>query len=209
MAENIEQQHGVSKSRKRRRGINNPNTINLMVIGDEGVGKSSLISTFVSRRFSEIVPDVMTRVRLPPDPSLSYNVESPTATRSKHKGGGGCVTTIVDTKADDFSSIESSSLNTASEDTTSVPLEIKEEKGDLKNIEGSTLSFNSDSSDSLGIKSVELLQNKNQANFKGTNFDSVDVIILVYDLEQDETFQRVENYWLPLLQQCYDEEVRI
>jgi hypothetical protein len=35
--------------------------------GTEAVGKSSLISTFVSRHFSEDVPGVMTRVRLPPD----------------------------------------------------------------------------------------------------------------------------------------------
>ena len=48
----------------------------------EAVGKSSLISTFVSRYFSEGVPGIMTRVRLPPDPENS------------------CVTTIVDSQGE-------------------------------------------------------------------------------------------------------------
>ena len=49
----------------------------------EGVGKSSLISTFVSRYFSEVVPGMMTRVRLPPDPHSA------------------CITTIVDSQGAD------------------------------------------------------------------------------------------------------------
>ena len=50
----------------------------------EAVGKSSLISTFVSRYFTEVgVPGIMTRVRLPPDPEHS------------------CVTTIVDSQKGD------------------------------------------------------------------------------------------------------------
>jgi Ras family protein T1 len=47
------------------------------------VGKSSLISTFVSRYFSEVVPSVMTRVRLPPDPETN------------------CITTIVDSASNE------------------------------------------------------------------------------------------------------------
>merc|ERR1719162_1660303 len=58
-------------------------SITMLVLGDEGVGKSSLISTFVSRHFSEVVPGIMTRVRLPPDPENS------------------CITTIVDSQGGD------------------------------------------------------------------------------------------------------------
>ena len=48
------------------------------------MGKSSLISTFVSRYFTEQgVPGIMTRVRLPPDPHSQ------------------CITTIVDSQAGD------------------------------------------------------------------------------------------------------------
>jgi mitochondrial Rho GTPase 1 len=52
-------------------------------ISAEGVGKSSLISTFVSRHFSEMVPGLMTQVRLPPEPDSS------------------CITTIRDSQRGD------------------------------------------------------------------------------------------------------------
>ena len=51
-------------------------------IGRSNVGKSSLISTFVSRHFSEVVPGIMTRVRLPP-------------------AENSCITTIVDSQGGD------------------------------------------------------------------------------------------------------------
>jgi hypothetical protein len=52
------------------------------------VGKSSLISTFVSRYFAEVVPGLMTRVRLPPDPSTH------------------CVTTLVDSQHGDAALVQ-------------------------------------------------------------------------------------------------------
>lgn len=54
----------------------------------EGVGKSSLISTFVSRQFSTTVPGIMSRVQLPPDPRSS------------------CITTIVDSQSGDRAIME-------------------------------------------------------------------------------------------------------
>ena len=33
--------------------------------------------------------------------------------------------------------------------------------------------------------------------------ENVDSIILVYDLDRDETFFRLENHWLPLIERCY------
>lgn len=38
--------------------------------------------------------------------------------------------------------------------------------------------------------------------------EKVDSIILVYDLDRDETFFRLENHWLPLIERCYNGEVR-
>ena len=37
---------------------------------------------------------------------------------------------------------------------------------------------------------------------------NVDSIILVYDLDRVETFFRLENHWLPLIERCYNGEVR-
>jgi hypothetical protein len=50
------------------------------------VGKSTLISTFVSRHFSEHIPKLLTRVHLPPDPLILSD----------------CTTTIVDTHDGDL-----------------------------------------------------------------------------------------------------------
>jgi len=76
-------------------------SITMLVLGDEGVGKSSLISTFVSRHFSEVVPGIMTRVRLPPDPENS------------------CITTIVDSQGGDAALISAvANMSTAGTTTT-------------------------------------------------------------------------------------------
>lgn len=40
-------------------------TINILILGDEGVGKSSIISTFISRHFPQEVPHVMIDVKIP------------------------------------------------------------------------------------------------------------------------------------------------
>lgn len=34
--------------------------------------------------------------------------------------------------------------------------------------------------------------------------ENVDSIILIYDLDRDETFFRLENHWLPLIERCYN-----
>mmetsp|Transcript_16003 Transcript_16003/g.37744 ORF Transcript_16003/g.37744 Transcript_16003/m.37744 type:complete len:149 (+) Transcript_16003:351-797(+) len=60
-------------------------TITILVLGDELVGKSSLISTFVSRYFApDGVPGLMTRVQLP-----------------RSEGPSSCPTTIVDSQQGD------------------------------------------------------------------------------------------------------------
>ena len=37
--------------------------------------------------------------------------------------------------------------------------------------------------------------------------ENVDSIILIYDLDRVETFFRLENHWLPLIERCYNGEV--
>lgn len=51
-----------------------------------------------------MVPGIMTRVRLPPDPSTTFTVG-----KGRERKGGGCVTTIVDTQGGDTTPHPSSS----------------------------------------------------------------------------------------------------
>ncbi len=44
-------------------------TVRILVVGDEKVGKSSLISTLVSQHFSEQVPSIMHDVQIPAEES--------------------------------------------------------------------------------------------------------------------------------------------
>jgi Ras family protein T1 len=37
--------------------------------------------------------------------------------------------------------------------------------------------------------------------------DNVDSVVLVYDLDRVETFFRLENHWLPLIERCYNGKV--
>lgn len=42
-----------------------------------------------------------------------------------------------------------------------------------------------------------------------TGIEHVDSIVLVYDLDRIETFYRLENHWLPLVERCYNGEVSV
>lgn len=136
----------------------------------EGVGKSSLISTFVSRHFSEVVPGIMTRVRLPPDPQNA------------------CITTIVDSQGGD---VALSSVAT----TLSLPTG-----------GGDGLSTSERRASSTSLSSLRKSMSSNTLSNVGV-VEMVDSIILVYDLDRDETFFRLENHWLPLIGRCYNGEV--
>jgi hypothetical protein len=46
------------------------------------------------------------------------------------------------------------------------------------------------------------LSNSTSSNVGG--IENVDSIILIYDLDRDETFFRLENHWLPLIERCYN-----
>mmetsp|Transcript_21523 Transcript_21523/g.53194 ORF Transcript_21523/g.53194 Transcript_21523/m.53194 type:complete len:824 (+) Transcript_21523:92-2563(+) len=151
-------------------------SITVLVLGDEGVGKSSLISTFVSRHFSEVVPGIMTRVRLPPDPQNA------------------CITTIVDSQGGD---VALSSVAT----TISLPTGGGGGGGDV-------LSTSERRASSASLSSLRRSVSSNTLNNVGV-VEMVDSIILVYDLDRDETFFRLENHWLPLIERCYNGEVPV
>lgn len=138
----------------------------------EGVGKSSLISTFVSHHFSEAVHGIMTRVRLPPDPDSN------------------CITTIVDSQGGDaalISAVAALSLTGA----------------------GSSSDSLSSFMERAGESITAAVQSPSTANtITPMGMEHVDSIILVYDLDRAETFYRLENHWLPLIEKCYRGEVR-
>lgn len=43
----------------------------------------------------------------------------------------------------------------------------------------------------------------------GSPYRNVDAIILVYDLDRSETFDRLSNHWLPLIDKCYNGEMPV
>jgi len=73
------------RANKTKRGNHSRSSIKILLLGDGSVGKSSIISTFVSRHFSSAVPGKMTKVRLPPDSTI----------------GGFIITTIMDSQDGD------------------------------------------------------------------------------------------------------------
>jgi GTPase SAR1 family protein len=167
----------------------------------EGVGKSSLISTFVSRHFSEVVPGIMTRVRLPPDPEYS------------------CITTIVDSQGGDaalMSAVATMSVTgggTTMAGTMEGHLAAATSSG--PSVLGSTsltpgsvsVGHHSTTSDTLPSSLRTFSTSVNPSGMGG--IENVDSIILIYDLDRDETFFRLENHWLPLIERCYNGNVSI
>jgi len=207
-------------------------SITMLVLGDEGVGKSSLISTFVSRHFSEVVPGIMTRVRLPPDPENS------------------CITTIVDSQGGDAALISAvanmataGALTTAAARNASSALSpttvtsmtdggmvigegIERERLDSLTVASSpsmslsmatTPGSNFLRGNSFG--NMGNIGNNSNANEQATGMrsrssgmggiENVDSIILIYDLDHDETFFRLENHWLPLIERCFNGELPV
>ena len=114
------------------------------------MGKSSLISTFVSRYFSPDVPGIMARVRLPPDP------------------GNSCITTIIDSQGGDAAFLSAvgavskrtpkSSLHSPTEPAEGIVKEDEKESektiddipnGSLENIDSIVLVYDLDRTDSF------------------------------------------------------------
>jgi hypothetical protein len=189
----------------------------------EGVGKSSLISTFVSRHFSEVVPGIMTRVRLPPDPENS------------------CITTIVDSQGGDaalMSAVATMSMAGIGGGGTGAGggfviegIGPRHHSGGAPHTipqSASTPGVAGGGTGGGGVTGNSSSNNNNNLGVGGTNssgdhtspllrsfapsvattslggIENVDSIILIYDLDRDETFFRLENHWLPLIERCYN-----
>lgn len=166
------------RGKKKKSRSNRRSSIKVLLLGDAGVGKSSVISTFVSRHFSSVVPGILTRVKLPSDPIIT----------------GSIITTIMDSQAGDVALL-------------SVVGAVDQ---GIKVNAVAEMEYISDSLRSFGV-GIEATHNKDVAiidkversvNFGG-GIDHVDSIILVYDLGRMETFHRLENHWLPLIERCY------
>lgn len=173
-------------------------TINFPCV--EGVGKSSLISTFVSRYFSEVVPGIMTRVRLPPDPNSS------------------CITTIVDSQGADSALLSAVAAMSLSRDggTGTSGGEPDSLSSFFQRAEASRMSSGGTSAGNTSAGAGATASSTTSANSitatttttaTSAGIDNVDSIILVYDLDRVETFFRLENHWLPLIERCYNGEV--
>lgn len=121
----------------------------------------------------------MTRVRLPPDPENS------------------CITTIVDSQGGDAALMSAvAAMNhqihhhSATSSTRSSPPSILM------------------TSTSAGTSSAGSPTSAGGLNGTG-GIENVDSIILVYDLDREETFFRMENHWLPLIERCYNGGVSV
>lgn len=158
----------------------------------EGVGKSSLISTFVSRHFSEVVPGIMTRVRLPPDPENA------------------CITTIVDSQGGDaalMSVVATMSMGGGGPmGGTLEGLGATAGQTVLGTPSSSTATMGAGPSTLDTLPSLRTFSTSANPSGMG-GIENVDSIILIYDLDRDETFFRLENHWLPLIERCYNGNV--
>jgi len=133
-----------------------------------------LISTFVSRHFSERIPKLLTRVHLPPDPLLSD-----------------CTTTIADTHDGDTALQNALSLSSdygkVGESSATAPA-----------------SNESPLSSSTSSPSSSFDDKQSTATFlASTVFRNVNAMVLVYDLNRENSFNRLEDYWLTLIERCY------
>jgi hypothetical protein len=153
----------------------------------------------------------MTRVRLPPDPENS------------------CITTIVDSQGGDAALISAvANMSTAGTTTTTSNSMIN--NNIASNTDGNsiisgggggerggggmeTLTIPSSPSASVSIAPTTpggstytaLRSFSTSARPSGMGgIENVDSIILIYDLDRDETFFRLENHWLPLIERCYN-----
>lgn len=175
-----------------RKTMKEGGNITIVILGDEGVGKSSLVSTFVSRHFSGQVPRILTRVRLPPDPTLSK-----------------CTTTIIDTQEGDATLSNALSLSGISrESLASIQLSNVDISNSKDSVSEESIGGNRRASSLTSSSSTK--QESVAARLASTGpFRGVDAIILVYDLSREETFHRIENHWLPLIDQCYHGEMPV
>jgi GTPase SAR1 family protein len=220
---------GDKRSNNTNVGINNNNnkSVTVVVMGDEGVGKTSLISTYISRHFvEEGLPGCMTRFTLPPDtitymPYLVLGREE-----NETKGAAsqtGFVCSIVDTQGTDTSLLsqpwtaaDRCSANvgdangTTKNNSSSSSSSLTSPNSSLSSPTVATNTILSSTADDVSLSITHnnttstptAHSTKNQREALDAN-----AIVLVYDLVRSESFTRLEEHWLPLIETCFDGEV--
>jgi hypothetical protein len=142
----------------------------------------------------------MTRVRLPPDPENA------------------CVTTIVDSQGGDaalISAVAALSLSNAASASSDSFAALVERAESFRSQTGAAAAASTAGAggDKTAAAKVATATPKEPAETSTTGaaagMDKVDSIVLVYDLDRVETFFRLENHWLPLIERCYNGKVRI
>jgi hypothetical protein len=130
----------------------------------------------------------MTRVRLPPDPENA------------------CVTTIVDSQGGDaalISAVAALSLSSAAGSSDSFAALVERAE--------SSMAGAATTADAKTVKAASATKEQpaeTSTTAAAAGMDKVDSIVLVYDLDRVETFFRLENHWLPLIERCYNGKVR-
>ena len=125
----------------------------------------------------------MTRVRLPPDPHSL------------------CIATIVDSQAGDVALQQQIQYHHHHQQQQPQPQRLVPQQP------FSTTTGVEPSSSTL-LPLTETLIPIGTTTASSLLVDTVDSIVLVYDLDRTETFTRLENLWLPLIERCYERKVR-
>jgi len=175
-----------------------PREITILLVGDEFVGKSSIVSSYVSQIFSDHVPSIMQTVRIPPDQS-EENV----------------AVSVIDSQGSGFLSIPShnimsSSNNPPAEDSMdpndSMNMSFMSNASDISHLleDNPPLSSNApnahagDHSSTHAIAPYSSTSSSTSASSSSSNGKRLS-IIAVASLEHPETFDRLTSYWLPLI----------
>lgn len=150
----------------------------------------------------------MTRVRLPPDPENA------------------CVTTIVDSQGGDAALISSvadkntaasqlsrSNANASASSDSFAALVERAESFRSQTMTGGAAANAATAGDKTAAQKPAAQTAPKEPSETSTTaaaaagMDKVDSIVLVYDLDRVETFFRLENHWLPLIERCYNGKV--
>ena len=214
--------------------------ITILLIGEEYVGKSSIISSFVSQIFSERVPGIMQTIRIPPDQSESnviVNViDSQGANFLQYESNGMMHSTFsnpnnnnamnesvlnmsvmsqlseIDANFDDNLDDPNMNMNMNTYPNANMNLKVMEDENNNNNNNtnanantNAITNTNTNNTNATTNTTTNIINNNN--NNIQTGSSSADEknekrlsIIAVADLDRPETFERLKDYWLPLIE---------
>jgi len=158
-----------------------PSAIRLLVLGDDGCGKSSLISSFVSQIFTHNPPPIMTTIRLPPTEFCSV------------------VTTIIDSQGDDVlrgTMHSPTDLNASLNASHTSMIHGDDNNTPLANPAGTHTPYTPPPPPTAAPPSPS---HRPSAPLPPPSSRPCDAIILVYDLSRPHQLTRLATHWLPLI----------